>query len=1346
MSVTTDYQIIFKIYESSNSLVYRAIRNRDNQSTILKILKEDYPTPEELTRYKQEYEITRSLNLDSVVKAYDLQKYQNSLVMFLEDFGGESLKGWMVERRLTLEEFLLLAIEITESLGNIHDANIIHKDINPSNIVYNPEIQQLKIIDFGIATVLSSENPVIRNPDRLEGTLAYISPEQTGRMNRAIDYRSDFYSLGVTFYELLTHQLPFEATAPMELVHCHIAKQPVPPHLLKGEEHCPKAISDIVMKLMAKTAEERYQSTWGLKADLEACLHQVRTRGQISDFTLARQDISNKFQIPQKLYGREKEVAQLLATFELVSQGKMEMMLVSGYSGIGKSALVNEVHKPIVRQRGYFISGKFDQFKRDIPYAALIQAFQELIRQLLTESEAKLQIWKQKLLDALSKNAQVIIDVIPEVELIIGEQPPVPQLGSTESQNRFNLVFQKFIGVFTKQEHPLVIFLDDLQWADSASLKLIEVLITDANSQYMLMIGAYRDNEVSPTHPLRQTLERIQKVGARVNSIILSPLGFDCVNQLIADTLGCSTEESKLLAELVLNKTNGNPFFMTQLLQSLYQENLLSFNPSSSCWQWDIEQIKAVGITDNVIDLMIDKIEKLDKKTQNILKSAACIGNRFDLDVLSVVNTKSLSATATELWQALQEGLIVPLSDAYKIPMLWKQEASYIDQSETSPALVPKYPSSITYRFLHDRVQQAAYALIPENCKQEVHLKVGQLLLKNTKLNELEDNIFDIVNQLNRASELINKPSQRYDLAKLNLIAGQKAKTSTAYEPALRYLETGLELLASDSWQHRYKVTLDIHVETVEALYLNTQFERAERLSAVIHKHAKKLLDRVKVYELNIQSYIAKQKYKEAIDIALGVLAKLGVVLPQAPREMKILTEKLCKELLPKSKYIDDLADLPEMTDLHQVATIRILLTIASSTIITRPLLYPLVTLTAANLCIKYGNPPDAAGVYIFYGLFLRREMKDIDSGYRFGQLALKLLEKFDVHKTLVWHFYHGYIHHWKEPLRKTVELAKEGVYIGLETGYIEYACHNAASYCLLVFLVGTLLEEVDEKFEEYINFIIKWGQEYSAYYAKICKQTALNLHKESNDKYCVISDDSSEDEYIKKWIQGNNYWLLFITYLGKTILSYFFKNYDQAIEYVSLCKRYAEGCTSYVAEVPFNFYYSLALLSQYPFLNKNEQNYFMERVLSNQKLMKAWANHASENYHNKYELVEAEKARVLRKNDRAMEYYDRAIRGAREQGFIHEEALAYERAAEFYLSICREEIGQFYMKNAHHCYSRWGAKAKVKALEAEYPQLFVRTSKKKGIDCSIRTSPELTTPSASIAHLPSFLRIRNPF
>ena len=488
MIFLTGYQISNQIHQSNNSLVYRGYRESDNLPVIVKVLRQNYPTPTQLTRYQQEYQLTHNLNLQGVVKAYSLENYQNTLAIIFEDFGGESLRILSQGRGLTLKEFFPLAIAITDALDNIHGVNIIHKDINPANIVYNHNTKQLKIIDFGISTRLTQENPTLKNPNLLEGTLAYISPEQTGRMNRPLDYRSDFYSLGVTFYELLTGRLPFETQDSLELIHCHLAKPAIPPHKTVGanrDSPLPQVVSDIVLKLMAKTAEERYQSAWGIKADLEECVRQLESTGVIARFPLATQDITSRFQIPQKLYGRDREIETLLSSFIRISSStplpldekisKTELFLVSGYSGIGKSALVKEIYKPITQKRGYFIAGKFDQYQRDIPYYAIIQAFRELIEQLLTETEAQLKQWRDRLQAALGVNGQVIVDVIPEVELIIGKQLAIPELQPTEAQNRFNLVLQNFIAVFTQVEHPLVLFLDDLQWADLASLKLMRV-------------------------------------------------------------------------------------------------------------------------------------------------------------------------------------------------------------------------------------------------------------------------------------------------------------------------------------------------------------------------------------------------------------------------------------------------------------------------------------------------------------------------------------------------------------------------------------------------------------------------------------------------------------------------------------------------------------------------------------------------------------------------------------------------------------------------------------------------------------------------------------------------------
>jgi serine/threonine protein kinase len=786
------YEITSQIHESNNSLVYRGLRKQDNQPIILKFLKLDYPMPASLVRYKQEYEITRNLDLESVPKTYSLERYQNSLVIISEDSGGESLKLWLASQKLTLQEFLLTAIKITRALGQIHQHNIIHKDINPSNIIINSTTGLVQIIDFGISTVLSRENPTLKNPNVLEGTLRYISPEQTGRMNRAIDYRTDFYSLGVTFYELLTGQVPWDYDDAMELVHCHIAKQAVPPHEINPEIGIPKAVSDLVMKLLEKTAEKRYQSAWGIIADLEECLEQLQAKGTIADFDLAQKDITDKFQIPQKLYGREREIETLLAAFDRVSNGTTEIMLVSGYSGIGKSALVQEVYKPITKASGYFIAGKFDQFQRNVPYSAIVKAFGSLVKQLLTESETQLGAWKEKLLAAFGDNGQIIIDVIPDVELIVGKQPPVQELGATEAQNRFNLVFQKFIRVFCSVEHPLVIFLDDLQWADSATLKLLQVMMADEETKYLFLMGAYRDNEVSQTHPLIMTLEGLQNQGATINHITLTPLDIEHITNLIADTVRKDRGSVMPLAELVVGKTQGNPFFVNQFLRTLYEENLLNFNSEQRNWDWNISEIEAVGITDNVVELMVGKLRKMPDSTQQALRLAACVGNSFDLNTLSIVNEKSTAATFTELVPALQDGLILATSEL----------------GVTEEEIVQSHLIITTYKFLHDRVQQAAYALIEETSKKTVHLQIGRLLWQNTSPEKRAEEIFAIVDHLNLGIELVSDESERTEIAKLNLIAGQKAKAATAHESAVKYLQVGLSLLAEDSWDNQYELTL----------------------------------------------------------------------------------------------------------------------------------------------------------------------------------------------------------------------------------------------------------------------------------------------------------------------------------------------------------------------------------------------------------------------------------------------------------------------------------------------------------------------------------------------------------
>ncbi len=814
MTTILNYTILKPIYDSPHSLVYRALRNDDQQPVILKQLKADYPTPADLTRYHHEFETLSQLKLPGVIQAYELKSYQNTLLLVVENFGGESLKMLTQQRRLTLAKLLPLFIQAADSLGQVHAADLIHKDINPNNLVGHLTTGQVKLIDFGLASRLPRENPTLQSPNQLEGTLAYLSPEQTGRMNRALDYRTDLYSLGVTFYELLTGQLPFVSTDPLEVVHGHLAKRPVP--VVEVNSHVPRLLSDVVMKLMAKNAEDRYQSALGLKYDLEQILANLTGLTDLSGFKLAQHDFSTHFHLPQKLYGREADLQQLLATFDTVVQGHSQLLLVAGYSGIGKSVLVQEIYKPITEKRGYFIAGKFDQFQRNVPYSAVVQAFRDLVRQLLTDTQSRLDDWKTQLLTAVGNNGQVIIDVISEVELILGPQPVVPTLPPTEAQNRFNLVFQNFIKVFGQADHPLVIFLDDLQWMDSASLKLMTLMMNDI--PYLLLIGAYRDNEVSPVHPLMTTLEELQKRGNLVQTLTLTPLTLLHLNQLVSDTLHLPLERTLPLAELVLEKTGGNPFFMGEFLKTLYVEHLLEFNLSQREWQWDLAQIQARNITANVVELMTGKIQRLPSPTQVILKLAASVGNQFDLATLAVISETSVDSVTTDLWEALREGLVVPLAENYK--------------------------------FVHDRIQQAAYSFIPEADRPALHWQIGQLLLKHVQT--LEERLFEVVDHLNLGITLAETPTVKLQIARLNLQAGQKAKLSTAYGAALEYLKRGLQLLPEEGWQSDYELMFNFHLEVTEVEYLNLNFLQSDHQCDILLQHANTLLDRIKIHELQL--------------------------------------------------------------------------------------------------------------------------------------------------------------------------------------------------------------------------------------------------------------------------------------------------------------------------------------------------------------------------------------------------------------------------------------------------------------------------------------------------------------
>jgi predicted ATPase/signal transduction histidine kinase len=1330
------YHINEQIYAGTRTLVYRGLRSENGQPVAIKLLRNDFPCFNELVHFRNQYVIAKNLEIPGSVKAYSLETYQNHYALVMEDFGGISLSSYLARlaseskeplEGLPVSEFLPIAIQIANSLDGLYRHHVIHKDLKPANILINPTSKQVKLIDFSIASLLPRETQEIQNPNVLEGTLPYISPEQTGRMNRGIDYRTDFYSLGVTFYELLTGKLPFQTDDPIDLVHCHLAKQPIPASIVN--QSVPLVLSEIVSKLMAKNAEARYQSALGLKYDLETCLCQWQETGTLTNFDLGQRDLCDRFIIPEKLYGRENEVFSLLSAFERVSAGSTEMMLVAGFSGIGKTAVVNEVHKPIVRQRGYFIKGKFDQFGRSQPFSAFVQAFRDLMGQLLSESDAKVEQWKTQILAALGENAQVIVEVIPELERIIGQQPPAPELVATAAQNRFNRLFENFISIFATKEHPLVIFLDDLQWADSASLKLIQLLTSDSSRRYLFLIGAYRDNEVFPAHPLMVTLADIQTTGATVNTITLDPLERFHLNCLIADTLACSTALALPLTELVYQKTQGNPFFSTQFLKSLHEDGIIEFNFEARYWQCDIARVRTLALTDDVVEFMAIQLRKLPTRTQEVLKLAACIGNQFDLATLAIVDENSPTETATALWKALQEGLILPVSDVYKFYQEGGNSLSITSTGEESEQLPVKNDQLAKYKFFHDRVQQAAYSLIPEEQKRATHLKIGQRLLKNTPEVEREERMFDIVNHLNVGVNLITHELDREQLARLNLVAGKKAKAATAYSAAVEYFNSGRELLAVNSWENQYELTLALHTEAAEAAYLSGDFDRMETLASVVESCAKTLLEKVKVYEVQIDAYMAQYKLQEALNTGLPVLKQLGVEFPSEPNLSDIGQALGETASILSGKGTEDLIDLPLMTDPQQIATITILSSLFSPAYVALPALAPLVICKQVNLSVQYGNASLSPYAFAIYS-FLLCGMGDIERGYQLGELALRLVSKLNAKeiqaKTSA--MVHSGIQPWKEHLRKTLEPLLSDYFCGLETGELEFAGYAIYEYSYYSYFIGKQLTQLEREIASYADAVSKIHQSAALSYLKICWQAVLNLIGSSPDPCHLKGEAYDEETMLQLYQRTNNYLGIHYLYLHQLVLCYLFENYPEAFKNIAQIESYLSAASGQITVALFYFYDSLVRLAVYSDTPQSEQQELLDRVQANQEKIQKWAHHAPMNHLHKFYLVEAERHRVLGEKIEALEMYDKAIALAKENEYLNEEALAHELAAKFYLEWGKEKLAKPYLIDAYYAYARWGAKAKIDHLEQGYPQLLAPILQQE----RTRQNPSETTHTSS--------------
>jgi PAS domain S-box-containing protein len=1270
--------LLVPIRKGADFTLYRGQQHGNRSPVLVVAPTAEHPSPESLRRLAHEYSLASEIDPEWAAKPLALTRHEGRTILVLKDPGGEPLDRILERGRgqpLDVKRALRIAIGLTTALGQVHRRGLTHKDIKPENVLVDDD-DRVWLTGFGIASRLPRERQAPAPPETISGTLAYMAPEQSGFMNRSVDSRSDFYSQGVILYRILTGALPFDAADPLEWVHCHIARRPTLP---SDRAAVPEPVCAIVMKLLAKNAEDRYQSALGVAADLQRCFEEWESRGCIEPFQLGTHDVPGRLLIPEKLYGRAREVETLLTAFDRnVKGGAPELVLVSGYSGIGKSSVVNELHKVLVPPRGLFASGKFDQYKRNIPYSTLVQAFQSLVRQLLGKSDIELAIWRDALVESLGPNARLMTDLIPELKLIIDDPPRVPELDPQQAQGRFQLVFRRFIGVFARQEHPLALFLDDLQWLDAATLDLLEDLLIRPDLQYLMLIGAYRDNEVDATHPLRHKLDAIRQAGALVQEIHLAPLACDDFKQLIADALRCDLAHVASLAQLVEEKTAGNPFFAIQFLYSLAEEGLLRFDHDAACWTWDLDRIHARGYTDNVADLLVGRVTGLPVKTQQALRQLACLGNVATIAMLSTALEAPEKQVHADLWPAVRRELVERLEDSYK--------------------------------FMHDRVQEAAYSLIPESMRAEAHLRIGRLLAAQTPPEKREEAVFDIVAQLNRGATLITQREELDQLAELNLIAGKRAKGAIAYASALAYLIAGAAQLAEDRWKRRRELIFALELERAECEFSTGQISIADERLAMLSDRTTTTAERATIACLHVDVCTTLDQPGRAIAVGLDYLGHVGIEWSPHPKEEEVRREYERIWSLLAGRTIEDLIDLPLMEDAAFLATVNVLTKMFPPASFTDTNLESLTICKAVSLSLERGNCDASCFAYVQLARKAGSRFGDYHAGFRFGQLGCELVDRRGLKRfeAATYFSFSLYVEPWTKHVRGCRDLLRRAFEAANRSGDLLYGIYTCGCLNSTLLFAGELLPEVRGEAEHGLALAEK--AQFGLAIDVITTQLALiRTLRGFTPKLGCFDDENFNELRIESHLTSNPalavaacwYWI------RKLQARYIAGNYATAMEAALKAQHLVWTSISMLEEAEYHFYGALARAACYCDSAPNdEREQHLDALAAHHRQLQVWAENCPENFESRAALVGAEIARVEGRALEAMELYEQAIRSARATGFVHNEALANELAARFYTARGFEKIAQAYLRGARYGYLRWGADGKVRQLDEHYPHL----------------------------------------
>jgi histidine kinase len=1283
-------EISEQLHAGTATHVYRGRRRADGLPVVLKVLEPSAASPHNVSALQHEHALLQSLEVPGIIKAHGLEQDGGRHALLLEDVGGQSLEARRLRMgRLPLPEWLELALTLTDILDGMHRQGVVHKDLNPSNVVVGAS-GEVRLIDFGIATRLQEEEPAFASPRVLEGTLAYLSPEQTGRMNRRLDYRTDYYSLGCTLYALLVGHPPFFEGEPLEIVHSHVARLPPSPRSV--DPSVSEGVAELVLKLLAKNADDRYQSARGLRADLRHCQEQLRRGQPVSLFPLGRDDRSEHFLLPRKLYGREAQVQRLMGAFERASRGATELVLVSGYSGIGKSSVIHELHQPLTQRRGMFLAGKFDQYQRT-PYAALLQALTSMADLLLAESEEQLGVWRQRLLGALGTHGQVLVEACPRLGLVLGPQPPVAALAPADARSRFHRVVVELFAALAVPEHPLCVFFDDLQWADAESLQLLQELLLSARELPLLLLGAYRDNEVDAAHPVTALRKQLEAQGARVEQVVLEPLAPRDVQALVADTLTVPMEAAEPLARLLMERTGGNPFFVRAFLSELHARGLLKVTADG--WRWDLERIRHEGVTDNVVELLVQRMQRLPPASRDILTRAACVGSPFDLETLVRVTQRPQAELAGDLWEPLAQGLVLPLGPVH------------------SPVELAAQDTGFRCRFAHDRVQQAALALVAPEARSALHRDVGLRLLKHTRPEEQERWLFDITGQLNQARALLEPGEPLRELASLNLKAARKALRAAAGQRALEYARAGLDTLGDASWTEQYEPARDLHVATAEAALLCGEFDQLHTLCGTLREQARDVLDALPGFTLAGQAHFAQQRVVDGLRMCIDALARLGLDVPLEPTPEQV--EAARKETLDAlaGRHAESLQDLPACEDPKAKAALQLLSQLALTSWTAATSLFPVAVYRLVRHTVQHGSTPDSAFGFMAYGVLTLKD-DDIDRAYGFGRLALRVAERSGNRSLLSLIYLYAYCHliHWKTPLPELAHSFEDAYRYGLEAGSPFNAAGSLETLGIVRFYGGEELGRLGESLEQSAGTISRLRQTLVLGWHQIFQQTVHNLRAEEDDPKRMAGPFFDESQRLKAQQAAGDVGTVCNYYFCKAFLCYLFDDAAQAVAcFDANAPLFAAMAKTAFYAAPWTMLGALSRLALYEGASAEEQQRILEQVDAQLRQLAHWEGHCPRGFEHKRWLVEAERARVLGQWENAATAFARAVELARRSGYVHEEAMAHELAARFHLGRGEWKRARQLLREAHHAYLRWGAFAKARALERQHPSLLPRVA-----------------------------------